>query len=70
MTVSRKHGVKMAELKNIVADTGMNALYFVVPSTVFAGYPKQNLLTVKDTVARVIPKELKNLKQFALAVEI
>lgn len=70
MNVSKKHGLKIEELKKIVLDTGMNDIYFVVPHTQFDDYPKQNLLTGTTTVTGLVPRELSALAQYVLCIDL
>jgi hypothetical protein len=69
MTVSETHSIKMNKMKMIVKKCGLLPLYFVVPSSLFKEFKMQSFCTVGGKVAKTIPPDLGDLKQWALCID-
>ena len=70
MTVSESHPIKMQRMADIVQTFGFLPLYFVVPSSISESFKMQPFHTVGGKVTQSIPKNLRNLKQWAFCIDL
>ncbi|KAI8905906.1 hypothetical protein EDD86DRAFT_211086 [Gorgonomyces haynaldii] len=68
MTVSLDHPLQQSRMAEIVQQSGIERLYFVVPSTIFKEFPEQKLAT-KNASKNKRPKVVE-VEQFALSIDL
>lgn len=70
ITMNANHGIYMKEMVQILSYCKHPCLYFVVPSTMFESFKKQNYLTVEGHVTKHVSKEMQDIKQFVLSIDL